>query len=48
MVEKYKLAIEKKSNDLLRVLVPIDGLIPMSKESIIWSIRLPDRPIKQR
>lgn len=46
--ENYKLVFEKKSNALLRALVPIDGLIPMSKESIIWSIRLPDRPIKQR
>ncbi len=48
IVENYKLVFEKKSNDLLRALVPIDGLIPVSKESIIWSIRLPDRPIKQR
>ena len=48
IVENYKLVFEKKSNALLRALVPIDGLIPMSKESIIWSIRLPDRPIKQR
>jgi len=48
IVENYKLVFEKKSNDLLRALVPIDGLIPMSKESIIWSIRLPDRPIKQK
>jgi hypothetical protein len=47
IVENYKLVFEKKSNDLLRALVPIDGLIPMSKEPIIWSIRLPDQPIKQ-
>lgn len=48
IVENYKLVFEKKSNALLRALVPIDGLIPMSKESVIWLIRLPDRPIKQR
>ncbi len=44
--ENYNMVVEKKSNDLLRVLVPIDGLIPLSKESIVWSIRLPDRPVK--
>lgn len=48
VIENYKIAIEKKSDDLLRALVPIDGLIPISKESIIWSIKLPDRPIKQK
>jgi len=45
--ENYKIAIEKKSNDLLRALLPINTLIPISQEPIIWSIRLPDRPIKQ-
>jgi hypothetical protein len=47
IVENYKIAIEKKSKDLLRALLPINTLIPISKEPIIWSIRLPDRPIKQ-
>jgi hypothetical protein len=46
LAENYNMVIEKKSNDLLRALVPIDRLIPLSKESIIWSIRLPDRAIK--
>lgn len=47
LIENYSIVVEKSSNDLLRALVPIDKLIPLSKESIIWSIRLPDRPIKQ-
>jgi hypothetical protein len=38
--------VEKKSNDIYRALVPIDRLIPLSKESAVWSIRLPDRAIK--
>ena len=43
IIEKYKILFEKKSDHLLRALVPIDKLIPLSKESVIWSIRLPDR-----
>ncbi len=46
LAENYNIVVEKKSNDLLRALVPIDRLIPLSKESVIWSIRLPDRAIK--
>ncbi len=45
IVEKYQLIVEKKSNDLLRALVPINALIPLSKESVIGSIKLPDKPI---
>ena len=47
LAENYNFMVEKKSNDLLRALVPIDRLIPLSKESVVWSIRLPDRAIKQ-
>jgi hypothetical protein len=47
LAENYNFMVEKKSNDLSRALVPIDKLIPLSKESIVWSIRLPDRAIKQ-
>ncbi|MFC1882955.1 hypothetical protein ACFL2S_15900, partial [Thermodesulfobacteriota bacterium] len=47
LAESYNFMVEKKSNDLLRALVPIDSLIPLSKESVVWSIRLPDRAIKQ-
>jgi hypothetical protein len=47
LAENYNFIVEKKSNDLLRALVPMDRLIPLSKESVVWSIRLPDRAIKQ-
>jgi len=43
IIQKHSILVEKKSDDLLRALVPIDKLIPLSKESEIWSIRLPDR-----
>ncbi|MBC8391431.1 MAG: hypothetical protein H8E17_02535 [Deltaproteobacteria bacterium] len=46
LAEKYNIIVEKKADDLVRALVAIDRLIPLSKESIIWSIRLPDRPVK--
>jgi hypothetical protein len=45
--ENYNFIVEKKSNDISRALVPIDILIPLSKESVVWSVRLPDRAIKQ-
>jgi hypothetical protein len=47
LTENYNFIVEKKSNDLLRALVPMDRLIPLSKEAVVWSIRLPDRGIKQ-
>lgn len=47
LAENYNFMVEKKSNDILRALVPIDRLIPLSKESVVWSIRLPDRAKKQ-
>jgi len=46
LAENYNIVVEKKANTLLRALVPIDRLIALSKESLIWSIRLPDRAIK--
>jgi len=46
LAENFNFMVEKKSNDILRALVPIDRLIPLSKESAVWSIRLPDRAIK--
>jgi hypothetical protein len=45
IVEKYQLIVEKKSNDLLRTLVPINKLIPLSRESVIGSITLPNKHI---
>jgi hypothetical protein len=46
LAEIHNFMVEKKSNDLLRALVPLDSLIPLSKESVVWSIRLPDKAIK--
>src|SRR3989304_2002674 len=46
LVKSLNIDIEKTSNNLLRALVPIDKLIPLSKEPIIWSISLPDKPTK--
>jgi hypothetical protein len=46
LVETYNMLVEKKSMNLFRALVPIDKLIPLSKESHVWSIRLPDRPLQ--
>jgi hypothetical protein len=47
LAENYNFLVEKKSNDILRALVPIDRLIPLSRESVVWSISLPNRAIKQ-
>ena len=45
IIEKYKVIVEKKSMDLLRAMVSVNVLIPLSRESAIWSIKLPDKPI---
>jgi hypothetical protein len=45
ILNKFNIMIEKKSNGLVRALVPINRLIPLSKESVIRSIRLPDKLI---
>lgn len=47
LAEKYIYGVEKKTSKVFRALVPIDSLVPLSKEAIIWSIKLPDRAIKQ-
>jgi hypothetical protein len=47
LAKNYNFMVEKKSTDISRALVPIDRLIPLSMESAVWSIRLPDRAIKQ-
>jgi len=46
IIEDYNIVIEKKAGNLSRALVPVNILIPLSKESIIWSIKLPKRLIK--
>lgn len=44
LVKRYNIVVEKKSNELIRALVPIDELILLSKEPIVWSISLPEKP----
>ncbi len=46
ILENYIIVIEKKAGSLSRALVPVNRLISLSKESIIWSIKLPNRLIK--
>ena len=48
IIKDHKIIIEKSSADLTRGRVPVDHLIPLSQESVIRSIRLPDRLIKAR
>jgi len=48
VLEGHGIMIEKSSADLTRGLVPVDHLIPLSEESVIRSIRLPDKLIKTR
>ena len=45
-VQRHNMVVEKKSDDLLRALVPLDELILLSKEPVVLSITLPDRPAK--
>ncbi len=46
MIENYNITIEKKGGNLSRALIPINRLIPLSNESVIQSIKLPDRLVK--
>ena len=39
--------LEKKAKDLARALVPVESLLSLSREPIIQSIRIPDKPEKQ-
>lgn len=48
VLENYNIVVEKKAGNLSRALVPINRLISLSEESVIWSIKLPDRLIKPR
>jgi len=43
--ENYNFMVEKKSKDISRAVIPIEKLIPLSKESALWSVRPPDRAI---
>jgi hypothetical protein len=48
ILKDHKIIIEKRSADLIRGLVPVDHLIPLSQEPVIQSIRLPDKLIKAK
>jgi hypothetical protein len=39
--------LEKKAKDLARALVPVESLLPLAREAVIQSIRIPDKPEKQ-
>ena len=47
-LKDHGIIIEKSSANMIRGLVAVDQLIPLSKEPVIQSIRLPDRLIKTR
>ncbi|MBW2575848.1 MAG: hypothetical protein JRC88_10250 [Deltaproteobacteria bacterium] len=46
IIENHNITIEKKAGNLSRALVPVNRLIPLSKESVVQSIKLPNRLIK--
>jgi len=46
--EDHNIRVEKRSGDMVRGLVAVDRLIPLSEEPVIQFIRLPDRLIKTR
>jgi hypothetical protein len=47
MIETYRIKIEKESENLLRATVPVEELTSLAKENLIWSIRLPEKPVVQ-
>ena len=48
IINDYEIMIEKRSDDMLRGLVAVNHLIPLSKEPVIRSIRLPTKLIPAR
>ena len=48
IIQDYNIVIEKTAGSLSRAWVPLNRLIPLSKESAIQSITLPKRLIKPR
>lgn len=44
LLATYHLDLEKKSDHLFRAIVPIDLLVPLSNEPIVWFVTLPDKP----
>ena len=47
LVNTHQIIVEKESENLLRVIVPVDELVSLAKETFVLSIRLPDRPVVQ-
>jgi len=48
ILNDHEIIIEKGAADMIRGLVTVNQLIPLSQEPVIQSIRLPDRLIKAR
>ena len=48
ILKDHEVIIEKSAASMIRGLVTVDHLIPLSQEPVIQSIRLPDRLIKAR
>lgn len=46
--EYHKIRVEKRSEDMVKGLVAVDRLIPLSEEPVVHFIQLPDRLIKTR
>ena len=47
MVDTYQIRVEKKSGDSIRGTVSVDELASLAGETLVLSIRLPDRPMAQ-
>jgi hypothetical protein len=47
LVKTYRIEIEKESENLLRVTVPVESLASLAQEKFILSVRLPDKPMVQ-
>jgi len=47
IVNTHQIIVEKESENLLRVIAPVDELVSLAKETSVLSIRLPGRPVVQ-
>lgn len=48
IIQNYNIVVEKTAGNLSRAWVPVNRLIPLSKQFVIQSITLPKRMIKPR
>lgn len=48
LISTYRMDVEKESENLLRVIVPVDELVSLAKETVVLSIRLPDMSAIQK